>query len=66
MGTEYRDREWLEEKCIKEKLSVIQIAELCGVNRSSVYTYLGKFGLKDIEGFKKVKCDNYRLSKIKI
>ncbi len=41
----YKNKEWLCQKYIKEKLSIRQIAKLSGCSYSSIYCFLGKFNI---------------------
>lgn len=45
MIKQYKDKEWLEEKYIKEELSASQIGRMCGVKVSTIIHYLKKYGI---------------------
>ena len=42
---QYRNREWLEGKYIKEKLSQDKIAKLCNVNQNTIWKWLHKYNI---------------------
>lgn len=42
----HKSRAWLTKKYQDDKLSIPEIAKLCGVTQQTIYTYLKKFGLK--------------------
>lgn len=42
----YKNRNWLEEKYIKEELSLLKIGKICGVSRGTVSYWLKKYGIK--------------------
>jgi hypothetical protein len=42
---EYKNKEWLKQKYIEEKLSTRKIAKLCGVNKISITYWLKKFDI---------------------
>ena len=41
----YKNKKWLKQKYCKEKLSVIEIAELCGVWKHTIYRWVYRFNL---------------------
>ena len=42
----YKNKEWLENKYINEKIPIRQISKLCGVNKGTIHWYLDKFEIK--------------------
>jgi len=42
----YKEREWLSEKYLNERLSQQKIADICGVARTTIQHWIRKFGLK--------------------
>jgi len=44
-NAKYHDKNWLEEKYIKEKLPIIQIGKICGVNRRLILHWLKKLNI---------------------
>jgi len=50
----YMNKEWLSEKSEEEKLTMAEIAKLCGLSRSTVYKYLKKYNIP-IHSIKEVR-----------
>lgn len=42
----YQSKKWLTKKFWHERLTEQEIAELCGVNQTTINTWLRKFGLR--------------------
>ena len=43
---QYEDKDWLYKKYIKEKLSILKIADVCGCCDGTIYYWLKKFNIK--------------------
>lgn len=42
----YRNKEWLKEKYVDERMHGTKIAEICDVHSTTIYNWLRKFGIK--------------------
>jgi len=62
----YRDKKWLSDKYLKEKLSLQQIAKLCNVDHKTIYYWLKKFNIprRSIsEAMHLIQCNHCNLSR---
>lgn len=45
MGSRYRSEEWLKEKYVADGMSTYEIADMCGVDQSTISNWINKFGI---------------------
>ena len=46
MMKNYKNKEWLEQKYVNEGLSTLKIAELCGANFRTIWSWLKRFDIE--------------------
>lgn len=67
----YKNKEWLMNKYINERLSIDSIAKLCAVNHATIWYFLNKFDIQRRatgvpKGFKRSEKNRRRLSLCKL
>ncbi len=58
----YKNKKWLKQKYCKEELSIIEISELCGVRRQTIYVWIYLFDLTRKKVFPRRSKSRYSLN----